>query len=46
MGGGAYNPSIQGPLNFVEGLNKVQASYEFNAVSGKWETVTIFPVKE
>lgn len=45
VGGGAYNPTIQGPSNFWGKLTKVQATYELNATTGKWETITIFPVK-
>jgi hypothetical protein len=45
VGGGRYSPTTQGPSNFFDNLNKVQGSYELNLNTGKWETITIFPVK-
>jgi hypothetical protein len=45
VGGGAYRPTTQGPLNFIDGLSKVQGTYEYNVVTGQWQTITIFPVR-
>ncbi|HEX7648501.1 MAG TPA: hypothetical protein VF450_13935 [Noviherbaspirillum sp.] len=45
IGGGRYDSAMQGALNFIDGLTNVQATYELNAITGNWETITIFPVK-
>ena len=34
-----------GPLQYFDNLNRVTGVYQFDAASGTWKTVTIYPVK-
>ena len=45
IGKAKYQPDLQGPIEMVNGLDKVQATYELNKSNGVWETITIFPSK-
>ena len=45
IGQSKFRPDLQGPIEKIDGLKKVQATYEFNAINGVWETITIFPSK-
>ncbi|MCZ6249642.1 MULTISPECIES: hypothetical protein [Vibrio] len=45
IGKSKYQPDLQGPVEMVKGLDKVQATYELNKSNGVWETITIFPSK-
>ena len=37
------SPDLQGPLNLVEDLRSAQGVYGRDAVSGNWETITLYP---
>ena len=38
-------PGAVGPLQFYNNLSRVTAVYSYNAASGSWQTITIYPVK-
>jgi filamentous hemagglutinin len=37
------NATLNGPLLRVDNLRSAQGIYEFNSVTGKWETITVYP---
>ncbi|MDD1510153.1 hypothetical protein [Pseudomonas sp. CNPSo 3701] len=43
VGGSKLNPELMGAPRKVNDLRSVQATYELNPVTKKWETITIFP---
>ena len=43
IGGSKLNPGLQGAPRKLSDLRSVQATYELNPVTKKWETITIFP---
>uniref|UniRef100_UPI001C2F516C LysM peptidoglycan-binding domain-containing protein n=1 Tax=Burkholderia sp. GbtcB21 TaxID=2824766 RepID=UPI001C2F516C len=38
-------PGVSGPLRYGNGLSRATGVYEYDALSGLWKTITIYPVK-
>lgn len=38
-------PGVVGPLRYDSGLSRATGVYQYDAMSGLWKTVTIYPVK-
>ncbi|MEM9103948.1 MAG: hypothetical protein AAGB12_16690 [Pseudomonadota bacterium] len=45
IGGSKYRPNIHGAPQFINNLNSVQGTYQYNPSLGVWETITIFPAR-
>ncbi|MGG6463275.1 putative Ig domain-containing protein [Solilutibacter silvestris] len=45
IGSSSYNPSLQGPLQRIDRLQRVDAVYKWSSVENRWVTDTIFPTK-
>ncbi|MHA6823013.1 LysM peptidoglycan-binding domain-containing protein [Ralstonia pseudosolanacearum] len=45
LGGSRLQPDLQGAPQLIDNLRSVQGTYYFNATTGQWETVTLFPAR-
>ena len=45
IGGGKFDPVLQGAPKLIDNLRSVQATYGFNPLTNRWEPVTIFPAR-
>ncbi|WP_143708260.1 hypothetical protein [Ralstonia pickettii] len=45
LGASRLQPNLQGALQLIDNLRSVQGTYYFNATTGQWETVTLFPAR-
>ncbi|MNL40007.1 hypothetical protein D3C87_1623230 [compost metagenome] len=45
IGSSSYNPNLQGPIQRIDGLQKVDAVYKWSSVENRWLTDTIFPTR-